>query len=105
MSDVSLQCWVDGKDHFLRPADKGSPRAALDAVGCLCCRSLLLACAQFGVHKDPKGLFCKAAFEPVSPQPAPVPGALPPEKNSLCNSMLSGQKLPILKITEMMTWE
>lgn len=82
MPDVSLQCWVDGKDHFLHPTDEGSPRAALDAVGCLCCRCLLLAHVQFGVHKDPKGLFCKAAFQPVSPQPVPVPGALSPGKNS-----------------------
>lgn len=50
-----------------RPAGNTAPNAAQDATGLLSIGGTLLALGQPGVHKDPQGLFCKAAFQPVSP--------------------------------------
>lgn len=66
--DVSHQCWVKGKSHLPRPAAKTPPNAARVIVGLLRCKDTLLADIQLGVQQNPKVLFCKVSFQPVSPQ-------------------------------------
>lgn len=66
--DVSHQCWVKGKSHLSQPAAKTPPTAAQVIVGPFCCRDTLLAHIQLGVQQTLKALFCKLAFQAVSPQ-------------------------------------
>lgn len=66
--DRELQMWPyqsrgEDEDHLPWPAGDALPNAALEAVGFLCCKDILLAYAQLVVHQDPRGRSCKAAFQ------------------------------------------
>lgn len=58
--------------HYPWPAGNPLPKAAQETIGLLCHEGTCLAHGQPGVQQDPQVLLCKAAFQPVGPQPVLV---------------------------------
>lgn len=50
---------------------------------------------QLVVHQDPRGLFCKAAFHPVSPQPVLVHVFSPLQVQDLAFPIVELQEAPL----------
>jgi len=69
-----------GKDYLHQHAGNIPPNAPQDTIRRLCAKSALLAHVQIGVCQDPWLLFCKAVFQPISPQSILVYGIIPPQE-------------------------
>ncbi|GAB0199151.1 hypothetical protein GRJ2_002380500 [Grus japonensis] len=77
----ALEMWphqsqVQGDDHCPGPAGHTIPDTSQDAVGCLGHLGTLLAHVQSAVNQHSQVLFLQAAFQPLCPKPAALPGVV-----------------------------
>ncbi|KAK4826501.1 hypothetical protein QYF61_009574 [Mycteria americana] len=74
----SHQSGVEGHDHLPQPAGHASFAAAQDTVGFLGRKHTLLAHVQLFIHQYPQVLLCRAALNPLIPQPLSIPSSRSP---------------------------
>ena len=91
----SNKCRAEGHDHFHEFAACATVSTTQDTFGCLSCQSTLLAHVQLAVYQNPRVLFCRAASQPSSPQPASLPEALLSHVQGFTSVLAEFCKLPV----------
>lgn len=66
-----------------------------DNISLLHCKGVLLVHVQFGIHRNSQILFCRAAFQPVSPQYILVHGDIPPQVQNLAFPFTNLCEVPV----------
>lgn len=72
----SNKCWVDGDNHFPQHTGYSSANTTQDTASVFSCQGTLLAYVQLTVYQHTQVIFSRAAPQPVSSQPVPLPGVV-----------------------------